>query len=386
MTKWHNDIMQHIAEKKAWQAAADAPDTADTELDDDDTALDEFKLWKRRGHGTPPDDAQAAADSEMAAEVRAATVVMTQEDLAESLFINQMVGITNYARALESLNRVTMLKALQRIKDSKGYKTMVLVGPDGSLIRPKTWAGLCEALSLPRSTIDQDLENFAVFGAELLEAQKSLGIGYRELRALRGGMAALPEEQRLEVKALIADAAESNDKEVMLATLEEIEARNQKLSKERDEALADVSTLKKHSREKSEKIDDLKTKLERALNPASEDERQQKLAEARQKFRDTVSNSCNMLLYEFVRLRALISNAIKDDTEEKHGFGENMICIGTLEHINNSLTALFDELRTETLSVPNLDVRFPGDGGFDFTSDTSVTSDDLILGDNETQQ
>jgi hypothetical protein len=328
-----------------------------------------------------------AAAAEVLAEARAGTVVMTHADLAETAFVNQMVGITSYARALDSLNRVTMLKALQRIKDSKGYKTMVIAGPDGSIIRPKTWAGLCEALGLSRSTIDQDLENLAAFGEKLLEEQKSLGIGYRELRALRGGMAALPEDQRLEVKELIADAAQSNDKEVILATLDEIGARNQKLTAERDDAQAEAATLKKQRDEKSKKANDLEVKLERALNPANVDERQQNLAAARLAFRESIDNMCIKALGNFMPLCGTIANAMKADTEEAHGFGENMICVGTWTHINDSISNLFAELRSLALGIPNLDVRFPDESYLAAVYNrTPGDPGDYSPGENETPQ
>jgi len=360
-------------------ALADEP--VETFTEEEEAALADARIWERRGHGTPSAD----ADTELLAEARATTMTMTAADLAETALVNQMVGITSYARALDSLNKVTLLKALQSIKDSKSYKTMVIARPDGSIIKPKTWAGLCEALGLSRSKMDEDLENLAAFGEKLLEEQKNLGIGYRELRALRGGMAALPEERQLEIKELIADAAESNDKEVILATLDEIGARNKKLTAERDDAQAEAAALKKQRDEKSRKANDLEVKLERALNPASIDERQQNLAAARLAFRNSIDSMCVKVLGEFMFLCGTISNAMKADTEETHGFGENMLCFDTWDYVNNSVSTLFAEQRSLTLGVP-LDVRFPAESSFAPITGMHGDPGDFSPGEHETQQ
>lgn len=299
------------------------------------------------------DAAQTAG--ELVQEARASTEVMSHAELSEILQVNQLVGTTAYARALDSVNKVTMLNALQRIKESKAYKFMVLPGPNGTVIKPKNWAGLCEALGLSRSKIDEDLQNLGEFGETMLEAQDSLGIGYRDLRRLRAGMAALPEAQQQEVKNLINEAIASNDKEEILATLDEMGVRNSKLSTEVADLRTEIKAKEALQSKTANRANELEMKLEMALNPTSESDRQRNMKEARKALRKSIDHACNMLVGEATTLCNGIINASKADTEAKDADKPSVIDADLWREINDRVGVACQTVRG-LLSSAGLDV------------------------------
>ncbi|HJA08924.1 MAG TPA: hypothetical protein H9962_07020 [Candidatus Mailhella merdigallinarum] len=266
-----------------------------------------------------PDAAFESAAAELVAEARQSSEVMAQADLAEALHYNQIIGLTHYARALDSINKIALLKSLQQLKDAKDYKNMILPEPDGGVIKVRTWQQLCDALGLSRSKVDEDLANLAAFGEDVLKAQDSLGIGYRELRGLRGGLAALPADEQAEVRDLIANAAASGDKEELLATLDEVGARNSRLSKELEEARADGKAKDSRISDKGRQIDDLQTRLARLTNPATPEARETLHAEQQDNIRRQVTIVCDRLVGEVSSLCRILAATAKYDSEHPDG-------------------------------------------------------------------
>lgn len=261
---------------------------------------------------TLPADLEAAA-SELVDEARASTETLTHADLAELMKLNQLVGITSYARAMDSMNKIALLRALQQLKDTKSYKNMMLPSPDGTVIKIKTWQQLCDTLGLSRGKVDEDLLNLAAFGDDMLKAQDSLGIGYRELRGLRGGLASLPEGEREEVQALIASAAASGDREEILATLDEVGARNSKLTRELASAEARARSQEELLSTKNRQLDSLRTRIDTLTNPATPEDRDRLQWERQSNIRQQISTICNSMTGSTVELCRILRDARAHD-------------------------------------------------------------------------
>lgn len=259
-----------------------------------------------------PDTFEAAA-SELVDEARASTETLTHADLAELMKLNQLVGITSYARAMDSMNKIALLRALQQLKDTKSYKNMMLPSPDGTVIKIKTWQQLCDTLGLSRGKVDEDLLNLAAFGDDMLKAQDSLGIGYRELRGLRGGLASLPEGEREEVQALIASAAASGDREEILATLDEVGARNSKLTRELASAEARARSQEELLSTKNRQLDSLRTRIDTLTNPATPEDRDRLQWERQSNIRQQISTICNSMTGSTVELCRILRDARAHD-------------------------------------------------------------------------
>lgn len=162
----------------------------------------------------------------------------------EAAQVNQLLGMVRYGQFLDAVNRVALLKTLQQLKERKGYRGAAVQAIDGQILIIKTWEELCKAVGMSRRQVEEDLANMAMFGESMLEAQSKMGVGYRQLRGLRGTIGELPEDKRLEVQQLIDDAVASGDKENLLATLEEIGSRNKKLSEDIKAAKADAEAAR----------------------------------------------------------------------------------------------------------------------------------------------
>ena len=295
----------------------------------------------------------AAVD--MVREARAATQVVTNAELDDVSRTGQLVGVARHAQFMETTNRVIWLKAMQQLKESGEYKNLPMQSAKGELVRPRNFAELCAAMGTSRSKVDEDLQNLAVFGGTLLEEQGRLGISYPELRALRAGIQGLPEGSQREVKDIIEAAAKSGDKMELLAALSEMGVYNTALTQERDEARAQVEAQKKVQSKTAKRANELEIRLEQALNPSSEDERQKNLADARAALREQLDGECNALVGLVSTLCNHVGNVRKADTERD---ADPVIDAATWEHINARMVLAFDSMRGLVLAA-GMDVYAP---------------------------
>jgi len=89
-------------------------------------------------------------------------------------------GRAQYSIFARDLLQVSALVFLRRIKISKLYRRM----------KDMNWDKFCErVVGVSRRKIDEDIQNLEQFGEAHLQSLKAVGLGYRDLRALR----ALPE-------------------------------------------------------------------------------------------------------------------------------------------------------------------------------------------------
>ena len=78
---------------------------------------------------------------------------VAQAEQMETAQVNQLLGMMQYGRFIESVNRLTLLKTLKQLKERKAYKGLFLALPDGPR-EIRTWEHLCAAFGLSRSAVD----------------------------------------------------------------------------------------------------------------------------------------------------------------------------------------------------------------------------------------
>lgn len=281
---------------------------------------------------------------------------VAQAEQMETAQVNQLLGMMQYGRFIESVNRLTLLKTLKQLKERKAYKGLFLALPDGPR-EIRTWEHLCAAFGLSRSAVDEDLANLAAFGESMLEAQQKMGVGYRELRGLRGTMAELPEEKRVEVRQLIEDAVASGDKENLLATLDEIGSRNKKLAEEKAAALADAEAARKVAADANTSRMKAQEELERIKHPRTENDHQTLLRLRRETHIKTITEQCQKITGMVVQLARMVS--ANPEVE-----GDPLLDADTMARINRQVSVMCQNMR-DTLLDSGADVDFAAVYGAD---------------------
>lgn len=221
--------------------------------------------------------------------LRDRTVVMTDMEYDATALLIESRGAVRQAQFIETVSRVSVLARLAQIKATKAYKGAVVRHEDGTFIAIKTWDDYCNALGMSRRKVEEDLANLAMFGDNLLKMQEHLGIGYRDLRKLRAHMAELPEATQEEIRAEIEQAT---DKEELLATLDEMGARNAKLTAEKKELKKQLDTNDKLLKEAREKEYATRIQMERALNPVTPDDEAVAAEDQMERVRHTLADAC----------------------------------------------------------------------------------------------
>lgn len=145
----------------------------------------------------------------------------------QQLDYSQVFGAIKALEVQRQFISIATIKALARLKESKAYKGMqVLI--DGKVIKTKRWEDVCNSLGLSVDKVDEDIANLELFGEAFLEGSRQLGLGYRDIRRLRK----LPDGDRTAVAAAIEEDIEHQDKDGILALIDNLAARH--ATKERD--------------------------------------------------------------------------------------------------------------------------------------------------------
>lgn len=320
---------------------------------------------------TPSPSAVSSAATEMVAELRAATQLFTQNELANMADFNRLLGVASYARVLDTVNRVTLTKALQQLKANKNYKNMCITGPDGELFQPKNFDEVCKAMGLSRSKVDEDIANLAAFGQEMLEAQDKMGIGYRALRELRGGLGSLPEQERENVQAMIRAAAASGDKEEILATLDELGARNSRLSSQLKDAEAEIAAVRKTLTAKGQRLNETEIKLQQATEPASPDEAAKNLENTRLLLRKFLDEICTGIMGQLGQLSRRLEAVSQSDARELEQGREAVLDGSVAAYVDQRISLLCQDIRAHLLEAGvNVDFQamYEDDGVLDVTA------------------
>lgn len=305
------------------------------------------------------DDAQAMKQGSQAlvGAIREQLPHVMQAEQAESARANQLVGMMQYGRFVESVNRLALLKALQHLKEYKGYKGLILRDANNEPLEIRTWEQLCGAVGLSRKTVEEDLANLATFGESMLEAQRTMGVGYRELRGLRGTIAELPEDKRVEVRQLIEDAVASGDKENLLATLDEIGSRNKKLSEALKDARADAEAARKVAEDANRGKMKAQEELERLKHPRTENDHQVVIRLRRETHIKTITEQCQKITGMVVQLARMVE--ANPEVE-----GDPLQDADTMARINRQVSVMCQTVR-DTLLDACIDVDFAAIYGAD---------------------
>ncbi|WNY73406.1 hypothetical protein H2512_08105 [Pasteurella multocida] len=187
---------------------------------------------------------------------------------------HELIGMIKAFDFTQKLVTVTTLKAINEIKQSKQYKGLDILNPQGKLVTVTTFRDFCEALGFSVEKIDQDLLNLNTLGENFLETSQRLGLGYRDLRKLRK----LPEDARAEI--VDADYSEATDKEDLIEKIEELTVKH---AKEKESLEAQLKTAKDNYTaqarvldNKNKRIDQLDAELEKKkqyINTLTPDEK-----------------------------------------------------------------------------------------------------------------
>lgn len=221
--------------------------------------------------------------------LRERTVVMADVEYDATAVLIETRGVMQHSQFIETVSRVSVLTRIAQVKATKAYKGAVVRHQDGTLVTIKTWDDYCNALGMSRRKVEEDLANLAMFGDNLLKMQEHLGIGYRDLRKLRAHMAELPEATQEEIRAEIEQAT---DKEELLATLDEMGARNAKLTAEKKELKKQLDTNDKLLKEAREKEYATRIQMEKALNPVTPDDEAVAAEDQMERVRHTLADAC----------------------------------------------------------------------------------------------
>ncbi len=88
----------------------------------------------------------------------------------------ELAGRVQAFTFVEKVATVASLVQLDKVKKSKVYRDLPGIG---------SWESYCNYLGLSRRTVDENLQNLAVFGEQFLATVATFSMGYRELRRLR---------------------------------------------------------------------------------------------------------------------------------------------------------------------------------------------------------
>lgn len=227
-----------------------------------------------------------------------------------------------------------------------------------------TWEEFCTAHGYSKRKIDEDLQNLAAFGGDFMEMQEKLGLGYRDLRLLRNGIAALPPEER---QAVLDDVAAADDSEEVKARLADLRLELAKARADRKELEADMQAKDKVSKEKSEKLDRLEEQVAR-LTSMSPDERQKALDEKNLAATATLDRLCNDVMQAALAVCAQAA-AILGDTDSSGA---------TCQYVHNRISALAEGMAS-TILASGIDVDLRAA----LELDTGTADDEPAPGDGE---
>ena len=294
----------------------------------------------------PVDPATEAA----VAELRGRAVTLTDAELEASDLVAEVRGAARQSQFIETVSRTSVLARLARIKESKAYKGARVRTAEGGYVEVRTWEDFCSALGMSRRMVEEDLANLAAFGDNLLKMQDSLGIGYRELRKMRAHMAELPESAREEIRAEIEQAG---DREELLAALDEMGARNARLSEEKKDLQERLHTNDRLLKEAREKEYATRMQMERALNPTSPDEEARAAEAQMNRVRYGLSNACLEFEKAGATLAGIMSRLLNTEdgrarlTDEQH----DALVVECNERLGQCVARVADALLTAGADV-----------------------------------
>lgn len=251
--------------------------------------------------------AQAAAPA--IAEIRANTVSMPKAELAQSLSLAQGLGMFQAFDLMNQFSGLARLKWLSERKQSGDYKGVTVMNRQGQSCTLNTFEDLCAYIGPSRRKVDEDLQNLALLGEDFMSTAESLGLGYRDLRLLRKGIAQLPPEERQAILNEVQSAEGPEELKDRLADLRtelaEVKARTHELS-------ATLKAKEEVSKKKSDRLEELETRLER-LDSMLPDEKVRALDEINAKARADVDKACQDAFVAAIALCSQCAAVFRDE-------------------------------------------------------------------------
>lgn len=260
-------------------------------------------------------DTYEAGATALVAGLRQDSIALPKEEMAQSLHMAETIGRISAFQINEAFNRVAMLKLLQEIRDTRSYKgATVSMRGSGDLVTVTTWEDFCTAYGYSHKKINEDLQNLTAFGGDFLELQDKLGLGYRDLRLLRKGLAELPPEER---EAVLADVTAVDGPDELQEKLEDLRLRLAQAEAKAKETQADIEAKEKVSRSKTEKLDELSEQVARLTSSHPDDKTKARITRNTNSLK-LLDEACAEVTHKITILCAQANAILADDesTEE----------------------------------------------------------------------
>lgn len=237
---------------------------------------------------TPETTTPVTLEAELAA-ARTDTVAVSEADYAESLRMAEEIGKVKMAQAISSGLSLSVIRWFAAMKDSGSYKKAPIMNFRGELFRPKTFEELCDGMGFSKSSVNENLQNFATLGERCLSEAQELGLKVRDLRKVRKALKDAPEETKQEVFAALRSAKDSSEDlktalDVVCAQLtaaktetKKLAAQAEKLKKAEEDLRNDYKARGEVMEAQAAKYDELNEKYIRATSPHPADREMQRI-------------------------------------------------------------------------------------------------------------
>ncbi|PCK29524.1 hypothetical protein [Pseudoalteromonas piscicida] len=259
-----------------------------------------------------------------------------QEVLMELGRLQAFTHMKNYATVAEIIT-------FKKIRESKEYKGLTYQ-KDGKTATVATIEEFCPAfLNRSYRSLKEAEEYLATFGEEFYETSKQIGIGNRELRALRQ----LPEDEQALV--IESEAVETGDKEAVKELIDELKAKHakekEKITQELDATERMLKVSRDSSSKKEEEIIKLKTDLESKKFSAERWKGEAKsFFEALAKTQNQVREGFNQMLVLSEQLETVKIDDKTYDAAKSAFYADSKILLTQLAHVWNEIHRTYGDL------------------------------------------
>lgn len=251
--------------------------------------------------------ARAAAPA--IAALRANSVSMAKSELAQSLSLAQGFGMFQAFDLMAQFSGLARLKWLSERKQSEDYKGITVIDRQGQSRTLNTFEDLCSYMGSSYRKIAEDLQNLAQFGESFMSTAEALGLGYRDLRLLRRGIAQLPPDER---RAILEEVRNAEGPEELKDKLAELRTELAEAKAKTHELSATLKAKEEVSKKKSDRLEELETRLER-LDSMLPDDRQKALNEINAKARADLDKVCQDVFVAVMGLCSQCAEIFRDE-------------------------------------------------------------------------
>lgn len=243
------------------------------------------------------------------AQIRANSVSMPKSELAQSLSLAQGFGMFQAFDLMAQFSGLARLKWLSERKQSEDYKGITVIDRQGQSRTLNSFEDLCSYMGSSYRKIAEDLQNLAQFGESFMSTAEALGLGYRDLRLLRKGVATLPPEER---RAILDEVRNADGPEEIKDRLADLRTELAE-AKVREKELSETLKAKEEvSKKRGEQLEALETRLER-LESMSPDDRARALEEINAKARADVDKACQEAFVVAIALCSQCAAVFRDE-------------------------------------------------------------------------